>query len=155
MQLISLGVSSRRQSSVVGRYICAMTPAKPPSERPFVDRDYTTLELPDLAQRDYRISADRWVEAPEVLRALGDELGEPVEYKRRIHGWLLWRAGPPVGEARYMAVSPDATITFRFDLHGKRGQGVGPDDQVHERFRTWKEALRDHPMVQDDRSLDE
>ena len=125
-----------------------MTPAKPPSERPFVERDYHTSELPDLPQRDYRISADRWVEAPRELRMFGDGLDEPVEYKRRIHGWLLWRAGPPVGEARYMAVSPDAATSYRFDLHGKRGMGLGPDGRTHERFRTWKEALRDHPLIE-------
>ena len=118
--------------------------ALPPHQRPFVTRRFTTDELPDTPQRDYRIPASGWVGAPRALLELGDDLGEPVEYKRRIHGWLLWRAGPPVGEARYLAVSPDATAMFRFDLHGKRGEGVGPDGRSHERFRTWKESLRDH-----------
>jgi hypothetical protein len=93
----------------------------------------------------YRIPAAAWVEAPDELLHLGDELGEPVEYKRRIGGWLLWRAGPPVGEARYLAVADDGSARHRFDLHGKRGSGLGPDGERHERFRTWKEALRDHP----------
>ncbi len=79
-----------------------------------------------------------------MLLRLGDHLAEPVEYKRKIGRWLLWRAGPPIGRARYMAVSPDVATTYVFDLHGKRGTGVGPDGAQHERFRTWKEALRDH-----------
>jgi hypothetical protein len=53
-----------------------------------------------------------------------------------------------VGEARYLAVSPDTGTSYRFDLHGKRGSGIGPDGRTHERFRTWKEALRDHPVVE-------
>lgn len=118
-----------------------------PHERPFVTRSFETPELPDTPQRDYRIPASGWTAAPTELLDLGAALDEPVEYKRRIHGWLLWRAGPPVGEAVYLAVSPDATETYRFELHGKRGQGLGPDGVVHERFRTWKEALRDSPAT--------
>jgi hypothetical protein len=117
----------------------------PPRQRPFVTDRFGTDELPDTPQRDYRIPASSWADAPDELLTLGDDLGEPVEYKRRIHGWLLWRAGPPIGEARYLAVAPDASVTHRFDLHGKRGEGTGADGQRHERFRTWKESLRDHP----------
>ncbi len=117
--------------------------ALPPHERPFVDGGYHTADLPATPQRDYRIPAHGWVEAPERLLRLGDELDEPVEYKRRIRRFLLWRAGPPVGEARYMAVSDDLSEIYEFALHGRRGEGVGPDGEVHERFRTWKEALRD------------
>ncbi|HSF84591.1 MAG TPA: hypothetical protein VLG28_02890 [Acidimicrobiia bacterium] len=103
-----------------------------------------TAELPDTPQRDYRIPASAWIEAPERLRRLGDDLGEPVEYKRRIGSWLLWRAGPPVGRSRYMAVAPEEGTDFVFDLDGKTGAGLGPDGVTHARFRTWKEALRDH-----------
>jgi hypothetical protein len=35
-------------------------------------------------------------------------------------------------------------FTFRLRPDG-RGEGEGPDGRVHERFRTWKEALRDDP----------
>lgn len=119
--------------------------APAPQDRPFTNRRYHTDELPATPQRDYRIPASGWIEAPAALLSLGQHLGEPVEYKRRIHGWLLWRAGPPVGEARYLAVSPDGTCAFRFDLHGRSGRGTGPDGREHARFRTWKEALRDHP----------
>ncbi len=119
-----------------------------PSERPFVDTKYHTDELPETPQRDYRIPASGWVEAPQPLLELGNDVGEPVEYKRKIHGWLLWRAGPPVGEARYLAVAPDGKEMYRFDLHGKTGVGHGPDGSKHERFRTWKESLRDHPRTQ-------
>lgn len=120
--------------------------APPPHERPFVEKRYRTEDLPDTPQRDFRIPASGWLDAPAELLTLGDDLGEPVEYKRRIHGWLLWRAGPPVGEARYLAIAPDASVSCRFDLHGKRGSGTGADGEVHERFRTWKESLRDHPI---------
>lgn len=120
--------------------------ALPPAQRPFVSDRYATDELPDTPQRTYRIPASGWTEAPDALIALGDELGEPVEYKRRIGRYLLWRAGPPVGEARYMAVAADdPSVHYVFELHGKRGQGVGPDGALHERFRTWKEALLAEP----------
>jgi hypothetical protein len=122
-----------------------MTASLPPAARPFTDAKFSTEELPPTPQRTYRIPASGWIEAPAELLRLGDDLGEPVEYKRRIGSWLLWRAGPAVGEARYLAIAPDRSISFRFDLHGKRGEGTGPDGRRHERFRTWKEALRDHP----------
>ncbi len=112
-----------------------------PSDRPFVSGTYRTEDLPDTPQRDYRIPATSWTDAPDDLLSLGDALGEPVEYKRRIGRWLLWRAGPPVGEARYLAVSDDARRTVGFDLHGRVGEGVGPDGTRHTRFRAWKESL--------------
>jgi len=115
----------------------------PPGERPFVADPVHTAELPPTPQRSYRIPASAWIEAPPELVALGEELDEPVEYKRRIGRFLLWRAGPPVGEARYMAVADDLSASFRFDLHGKTGSGVGADGQTHHRFRNWKESLRD------------
>lgn len=117
--------------------------ALPPHLRPFVSDRYHTADLPDTPQRDYRIPAAGWIEAPAVLVQLGDDLAEPVEYKRRIGSFLLWRAGPPVGEARYMAVSDDLGALFSFDLHGRTGYGIGADGLRHERFRTWKESLRD------------
>ena len=115
----------------------------PPQDRPFVEEPVHTRELPATPQRSYRIPARAWIEAPRELLELGEDIEEPVEYKRRIGRFLLWRAGPPVGEARYLAVADDLSASFRFDLHGRRGHGVGPDGQSHERFRTWKESLRD------------
>ncbi|MBT8198726.1 MAG: hypothetical protein HKN01_02630 [Acidimicrobiia bacterium] len=123
-----------------------MSPALPPGQRPFTERRYTTADLPPTPQRDYRIPATGWIEAPLELIQLGDDIDEPVEYKRRIGDWLLWRAGPPVGRARYLAVADDLSAWVRFDLDGKRGSGLGPDGRHHERFRTWKEALRDHRL---------
>lgn len=111
-------------------------------ERPFTNRRYRTDELPDTPTRHFRIPASGWVEAPEVLLTLGDDIDEPVEYKRRIAGFFLWRAGPPVGRAIYLAVDTgDAGRFFRFDLDGRTGSGTGPDGTEHVRFRTWKEAL--------------
>lgn len=115
--------------------------ALPPHERPFVSRKYDTAELPPTPQRDYRIPATGWNQAPGELLALGDDLNEPVEYKRRIGKYLLWRAGPPIGDAWYLAVSDDLAVSYRFRLRGKHGEGIGPDGHRHTRFRTWKESL--------------
>jgi len=121
--------------------------ATAPEDRPPVTTDYHTDELPALPQRDYLIPAERWIEAPSELRDLGADFGVAlVAYKRRIGRYLLWRAGPASGaDARYMALAadhPDERYTFRLRPDG-RGEGVGPDRVTHERFRTWKEALRD------------
>ncbi len=114
-----------------------------PSERPFVGAPRHTEDLPPTPQRYYRIPAHAWLEAPPELLSLGADLGEPVEYKRRIGRFLLWRAGPPTGRARYLAVRDDLEATYRFELRGRSGEGHGPDGRLHQRFRTWKEALRD------------
>jgi hypothetical protein len=121
--------------------------ARAPEERPPVDRDYHTVDLPALPQRDYLIPAQRWVEAPDELLTLGKPFGvELVAYKRRIGRYLLWRAGPASrADACYMALASDdlsERYTFRLDPDGQ-GRGRGPDGRVYDRFRTWKEALRD------------
>lgn len=110
-------------------------------DRPFLVGRFHTEDLPATPQRDYRIAPTSWVEAPESVLRLGDPLGEPVEYKRRIGRFLLWRAGPPVGESAYLAIDPTTGETFRFDLHGKDGEGTGADGRPYTRFRTWKESL--------------
>src|SRR5687767_13647597 len=78
-----------------------------PADRPLVEVDHHTEDLPELPQRDRTIPAERWIEAPPELLALGADIGDPpVIYKRRIRGWLRWRAGPPSkGDSRYMARS--------------------------------------------------
>ena len=106
-----------------------------------------TTDLPPTPVRDRTIPAAAWVEAPDELHRLGEDLGhELVEYKRRIGRWLLWRAGPPSrGDTRYMAIHEadlDRRFTFRLYPDGS-GDGVGPDGLRHTRFRTWKESLRD------------
>lgn len=114
----------------------------PVHERPFIESRYHTAELPDTPQRTFRIPGAGWIEAPPALLVLGDELGEPTEYKRRIGEFLLWRAGPPVGEAWYLAIRrTDLSQQFRFRLSGKTGYGIGADGQVHDRFRAWKGSL--------------
>jgi hypothetical protein len=119
----------------------------PAEDREPVTRDYTTAELPATPQREYLIPATRWVEAPDAVLHLGDDLGiELVAYLRRIGRYLLWRAGPPSrGDARYIAVAADdldERWTFRLHPDGT-GEGTAPDGSSHTRFRTWKEALRD------------
>jgi hypothetical protein len=119
----------------------------PAEARPPTERDWHTDELPATPQRDYLIPAERWVEAPTVVRELGDDLGIPlVAYKRRIGDFLLWRAGPARGaDARYAAVDSrnlDRAYTFRLFPDGE-GEGTGPGGSRHTRFRTWKESLRD------------
>ncbi len=115
--------------------------------RPPIDRDYATVDLPDTPQRDFLIPAERWIEAPAELLALGDDIDVAlVAYKRRIRQWLLWRAGPAAkADARYMAIDAQnlrRQYTFRLWADG-RAEGIGPDGVLHTRFRTWKEALRD------------
>jgi hypothetical protein len=118
-----------------------------PEDRPLVEVDHHTEDLPPNPQRDRTIPAQRWVEAPPELLALGEDIGEPmVIYKRRIGRWLLWRAGPPNrGDTRYMALdAADLSRRYSFRLFPDgSGQGEGPDGELHTRFRTWKEALRD------------
>lgn len=115
-------------------------------ERPDADEPVRTTDLPATPTRDRNIKATAWVEAPSSLLTLGDDLpGQPVaDYKRRIGGWLLWRAGPAGGgDARYWAARPDALgepVTLRLFPDGS-ADGTGPDGSRHTRFRTWKESL--------------
>src|SRR5205085_4766647 len=116
-------------------------------ERPEDDTPLHTDDLPPTPQRDRNIPARAWIEAPDPLLHLGDDIGrEEAHYKRRIGRWLLWRSGPATGaDARYLAVAADdlsLTFTFRLLPDGS-GEGKGPDGVQYERFRTWKEALRD------------
>ena len=117
-------------------------------ERPTDDTPVHTAELPATPIRDRNIPATAWVEAPESLLTLGDDLpDEPVaEYKRRIGPWLLWRAGPATGaDARYWAARHDRLgepVTLRLHPDGT-ADGIGPSGTSHERFRSWKEDLRD------------
>ena len=119
-------------------------------ERPTDDTPVHTSDLPATPIRDRNIPASAWVEAPDSLRDLGDDLpGRPVaEYERRIGEWLLWRAGPAKGgDARYWAARPSAlddAVTLRLFPDGS-ASGSGPSGDHHVRFRTWKEDLRDHP----------
>ena len=115
-------------------------------DRTPTDRDWHTEELPDTPQRDFLIPSSRWIEAPEWLHQSGAEFGvELVAYKRRIGGFLLWRAGPAVGaDARYTAIRAsnlDEFYEFRLYVLKSEAHGVGPDNIDHPRFRTWKEAL--------------
>jgi hypothetical protein len=124
--------------------------ALPADDRPYDFTRVDTTDLPDTPTRDRNIAASAWQQAPARLLELGADLGvEESAYKRRLHGWLLWRAGPAKGPARYLAI--DHTKLGRhveFELFGdKSGLGAGPSGVVHSRFRAWKEDLRDHPTV--------
>jgi hypothetical protein len=117
-------------------------------QRPYDETPIHTEDLPPTPVRDRNIPASAWIEAPDELRRLGDDLPDtPVaDYKRRIGPWLLWRAGPAAGaEARYwVARADDLTVTYTFRLHASGdGAGVGPSGATHTRFRAWKEDLRD------------
>ena len=121
--------------------------ALPYNERPVDETPIHTEDLPPTPQRDRNIVATAWIEAPAELVHLGDDIGRPqVDYKRRIGRWLLWRAGPAMkADARYMAIAADdlaQSHTFRLHKDGT-GEGIGPSGRSHERFRSWKEDLRD------------
>lgn len=124
-------------------------------ERPIDHTPIHTEQLPDTPVRDRNIPATAWLEAPTELRQLGsDLLDAPVaEYKRRIGTWLLWRAGPATGgDARYWACDEadfDRQFVFRLDPDGT-GEGVGPSGARHERFRSWKEDLRDAAVTSEE-----
>jgi hypothetical protein len=121
-------------------------------ERPQDHTPIRTVDLPPTPTRDRNIMATAWVEAPESLLTLGDDLPDrpSAEYKRRIGPWILWRAGPAKrGDARYWVAhdTTGAEFTLRLFPDGT-AQGVGPTGTVHSRFRAWKEDLRDaqHPL---------
>ncbi len=122
--------------------------ALPADLRPFDHTPVHTADLPATPTRDRNIAGSAWIEAPDRLRRLGDDLpGRPeAAFKRRIGRWLLWRAGPAVdADARYWAGEVDdldRQVEFRLDPDGA-GHGVGPSGAVHTRLRTWKEDLRD------------
>ena len=124
-----------------------MPSALPADERPIDPTPVHTADLPPTPIRDRNIPAEAWVEAPDALLRLGDDIGSPdVTYKRRIGPWLLWRAGPAVkADARYWVGHVDdldRQYTFRLFPDGS-GSGTGPSGIDHQRFRTWKEDLRD------------
>jgi hypothetical protein len=117
-------------------------------ERPYDNTPVRTEDLPATPVRDRNIPVTAWVEAPDDLRRLGDDLPErPIaDYKRRIGPWLLWRAGPASGaDARYwVARADDLSVRFTFRLFPDgTGDGLGPSGERHTRFRSWKEDLRD------------
>jgi hypothetical protein len=124
-------------------------------ERPTDHTPVQTDQLPDTPVRDRNIPASAWIEAPAELLALGSDFhDDPVaEYKRRIGPWLLWRAGPATGgDARYWACDErdlNRQFVFRLTPDGT-GDGVGPSGVGHERFRSWKEDLRDAEVASED-----
>jgi hypothetical protein len=124
-------------------------------ERPTDHTPVHTDQLPETPVRERNIPASAWLEAPTELLGLGsDLLDAPVaEYKRRIGPWLLWRAGPASGgDARYWASDAgDLSRQFVFRLYADgTGEGAGPSGAVHERFRSWKEDLRDAALTSDE-----
>jgi hypothetical protein len=117
-------------------------------DRPVDDTPVSTADLPATPTRDRNIPASAWIEAPDEVRRLGEDIGHDlVAYKRRIGPWLLWRAGPATrGDARYVAVRADDLAvrhTFRLFPDGS-GEGTGPSGARHTRFRTWKQDLLGH-----------
>ncbi|MEJ7583137.1 MAG: hypothetical protein WKF43_03435 [Acidimicrobiales bacterium] len=125
-----------------------MTTALPADERPLDETPIHTADLPATPTRDRSIPAEAWIEAPDDLLHLGDDIGQPrTAYKRRIGPWLLWRAGPAArADARYWAAHRNdlsRSFTFRLSADGG-GEGTGPSGAVHRRFRAWKEDLRDN-----------
>lgn len=125
-----------------------MGDALPYHQRPVDDSPVHTAELSPTPLRDRNIPATAWIEAPEELLTLGEGLPDrPVaDYKRRIGPWILWRAGPArKADARYWAAHED-DLDRSYTIHLRpdgSAEGVGPSGQTHDRFRSWKEDLRD------------
>jgi hypothetical protein len=119
--------------------------ALPYDQRPADHTPIHTGDLPATPTRDRNIVASAWIEAPEELLTLGDDLRlDEATYKRRIGTWLVWRAGPATGaDARYLAIdSSDLARQFAFRLFPDgSGDGSGPSGDAHTRFRAWKEDL--------------
>ena len=62
-----------------------MVDALPADERPLDLTPVHTADLPMTPTRDHSIPVDAWIEAPDELRSLGDDIGQPkITYKRRI-----------------------------------------------------------------------
>ena len=126
----------------------AARPALPADERPVDPTPIHTEDLPATPIRDRNICAEAWIEAPDELLHLGDDIGQPlVTYKRRIGRWLLWRAGPASrADARYLAIdAEDLERRHRFRVYPDgSGEGFGPSGARHTRFRSWKEDLHRH-----------
>lgn len=122
--------------------------ALPYDQRPIDATPVHTEDLPPLPQRERSIPASAWVEAPPALGELGRPFGgAEALYKRRIGNWLLWRSGPATkADAAYIAIwADDVGVAWTFRLHADgTGEGRGPSGDNHERFRTWKEDLRDN-----------
>jgi hypothetical protein len=115
-------------------------------DRPFDFMPIDTTDLPATPTRDRNIAGSAWNQAPDALLVLGEPLGisaEATAYKRRIGDWLLWRAGPARGPARYLAIhSADLAKQFDFTLDAEGAHhGTGPSGVEHTRFRAWKEDL--------------
>ena len=115
-------------------------------DRPFDFTPIDTTDLPATPTRDRNIAATAWEQAPAGLLILGEPLGisaEATAYKRRIGDWLLWRAGPARGPARYLAIhSADLANQLAFTLDADAAHhGTGPSGTRHTRFRAWKEDL--------------
>ncbi len=127
-------------------------PERPPSipveDRPADPGPFHTADLPPTPQRDRAIEATAWLEAPAELLGLADELGSaPARYLRRIGPWLLWRAGPPGAPTPGTGWPAPTTWPPSSPSPSSRtgpGAGVGPSGTTHDRFRSWKEDLRDH-----------
>src|SRR3546814_12123342 len=116
-----------------------MSDSLPYHQRPNDHTPVHTEDLPDTPIRDRAIPATAWVEAPEELLHLGDDLHDrPVtSHKRRIGPWLLWRSGPArKAAARYWAaraVVLSAFWTFTLTSDGD-GEAFSPPGVVHERI---------------------
>src|SRR2546425_544997 len=79
------GRTSRSGSTAAGK------PHLRYDERPEDDTPLHTDDLPATPQRDRNIPARAWIEAPDELVHLGDDIGgDEAQYKRRIGRWLLW-----------------------------------------------------------------
>jgi hypothetical protein len=138
----------RRGRSAVSENSAVADRALSADERPYDHTPITTTALPPTPTRDRNIAASAWTEAPHRLLELGDDLDLPEDrseaaFKRRLGNWLLWRAGPAKGPARYLAIrADDLSIQCEFTLFfAREGEGHSPTGETVTRFRDWKQSL--------------
>src|SRR5437588_11492194 len=63
---------------MVPQCICDDLPMTVPEDRPLVEVDHHTADLPELPQRARTTPPEPWLEAPPETRALGARIGTPV-----------------------------------------------------------------------------
>ncbi len=131
--------------------LVSVTDALPYHQRPDDDTPVHTADLPATPLRDRAIPATAWVEAPAALLGPRRRPARPAGGQlQAAHRPLAAVAGRPRHQGRRPLLGgPRRRPHRRPHLHPPprrhRRRAPAPPAQVHQRFRTWKEDLRDTP----------